>query len=506
MLMTHSVRTGAMANQHFDVVIIGAGLAGIGMACHLARAHPGKSVALIERRQRLGGTWDLFHFPGIRSDSDVFTFGYVFRPWQSPTMMASGESILQYIQDTADEYGIGDKIQYGLQVQRAEWSSNDRAWTLHALHQATGQHRAITGRFVVSCTGYYDYDSAYQPSLPGQENFTGTLVHPQHWPRDLDYAGKNVIVVGSGATAVTLVPAMAEKAAHVTMLQRSPSYIISLPGVDVVSQALSRVLPASLVHHMARRRMIGIQRGLYLACRRWPRVMRRLLVAQVRMYMGRHADMRHFTPSYMPWDQRICVVPGADLFKSLKAGKASIATDRIDTFTPTGIRLASGQELPADIVVSATGLKIQVLGGMQVYVDGMVQPLHERMLYKGVLVQDLPNFACVIGYANASSTLKADLAAAYVCRLLAHMDAQGAAVATPHDADGGVAAVGNVLGQLTAGYVKRGDAVMPRQGRAYPWLVEHHYGRDRRTLLSGPIGDRWLQFDGGWTMRTHHRA
>ena len=482
-----------MDEERFDVVIIGAGLAGIGMACHLAREHPGKRVALIERRQRLGGTWDLFRFPGIRSDSDVFSFGYAFRPWQSPTTMADGESIRQYIQDAAGEYGVEEKILYGLQVQRAEWSSADGAWTLHALHEATGRQQVFTARFLVSCTGYYDYDAGYQPSFPGQEHFGGTIVHPQHWPSDLNYTGKNVVVIGSGATAVTLVPAMTDKAAHVTLLQRSPSYIISLPGVDPISRLLGHVLPKAVVHRMARRIMIGIQRGLYLACRRWPHGMRRLLVAQMRLYAGKGMDMRHFTPSYMPWDERVCVVPDADLFKAIKAGKVSMATDRIDTFTQTGIRLASGQELPADIVVSATGLTIQVLGGMQVRVDGVPQPLHDRMLYKAVLVQDLPNFACVIGYTNAPWTLKADLAAAYVCRLLAHMDNHGAAVATPRDTDG-VAADGNVMSQLAAGYVKRGDAVMPRQGRTYPWAVEHHYGRDRRMLVAAPIADRWLEF------------
>ncbi|HEY4145047.1 NAD(P)/FAD-dependent oxidoreductase [Pinirhizobacter sp.] len=478
--------------ERFDVVIIGAGLAGIGMACHLAREHPGKRVALIERRQRLGGTWDLFKFPGIRSDSDVFSFGYAFRPWQSPTMMADGESIRQYIQDAAREYSVEEKIHCGLRVQRAEWSSADGAWTLHALHEATGELQVFEARYLVSCTGYYDYDAGYQPSFPGQEHFTGTIVHPQHWPSDLNYAGKNVVVVGSGATAVTIVPAMTDKAAHVTMLQRSPSYIISLPGVDPISKLLGHVLPKAVVHRMSRRVMIGIQRGLYIACRRWPKGMRRLLVAQMRQYAGKGMDMRHFTPAYMPWDERVCVVPDADLFKAIKAGKVSMATDRIDTFTPTGIRLASGQELPADIVVSATGLTIQVLGGMQVRVDGVLQPLRDRMLYKAVLVQDMPNFACVIGYANAPWTLKADLAAAYVCRLLTHMDTHGAVVATPRDLDG-AAAEGNVLGQLTAGYVRRGDAVMPRQGRAYPWAVEHHYGRDRRMLVAGPIADRWLE-------------
>jgi len=481
-----------MGDERFDVVIIGAGLAGIGMACHLAREHPGKRVALIERRQRLGGTWDLFRYPGIRSDSDVFSFGYAFRPWQSPTMMADGESIRQYIHDAAREYGVEEKIHYGLQVQRAEWSSAEGAWTLHALHEATGCQEVFTARFLVSCTGYYDYDAGYQPSFPGQEHFGGTIVHPQHWPSDLNYTGKNVVVVGSGATAVTLVPAMTDKAAHVTLLQRSPSYIISLPGVDPVSKLLRHVLPKAVVHRMSRRLMIAIQRGLYIACRRWPHAMRRLLMAQMRLYAGKRLDMRHFTPSYMPWDERICVVPDADLFKAIKAGKVSMATDRIDTFTPTGIRLASGQELPADVVVSATGLTIQVLGGMQVRVDGVLRTLHDRMLYKAVLVQDLPNFAVVIGYANAPWTLKADLAATYVCRLLTHMDGNGIAVATPRDLDG-VAAEGNVLGQLAAGYVKRGDAVMPRQGRAYPWAVEHHYGRDRRMLVAGPIPDRWLE-------------
>jgi monooxygenase len=482
------------APQHVDILIIGAGLSGIGTACQLSAEHPGKSLAVLERRQRLGGTWDLFRYPGIRSDSDMFTFGYRFRPWNELKVLADGASIRRYIQDTAAEFGIDEKIHYGLKIVAADWSTAESRWTVTAQLEATGETRTYTCGFLVSCTGYYDYDKGYLPTFPGEQTYQGQFVHPQHWPEDLDYAGKKVVVIGSGATAVTLVPSMADEAAHVTMLQRSPSYIFSVPALDKISAVLGRVLPDRWVYKFARRRNIAIQRGLYVACRRWPEQMRRVLLRQVRRHVGPHVDMTHFTPRYMPWDERLCAVPDANLFTTLASGDASIVTDQIDTFTEKGILLKSGRELEADIVVTATGLNIQVNGGMVLSVDGETRELHEKMTYKGVLVQDVPNMAWVFGYTNASWTLKSDIAGAYVCRLLKHMAEQGHAVATPRDLEGCSTGEG-MVDSLQSGYVQRGKDVMPRQGSKDPWKVLMDYGRDRTVLLEDPVDDGVLQFE-----------
>ncbi len=328
-----------MSTRHFDVLIIGAGLSGIGTACQVTREHPGRSIAVLERRERLGGTWDLFKYPGIRSDSDMFTFGYEFRPWHDLKVLADGASIRQYIADTATDYGIDEKIHYGLKIVSANWSSAENRWTLSALHEATGETVTYTCAFLISCTGYYDYDAGFLPDFPGADRFRGQTVHPQHWPEDLDYAGKKVVVIGSGATAVTLVPSMADQTEHVTMLQRSPSYVFSIPALDKISRSLGLVLPAKQVFAFARWRNIAIQRGLYLACRRWPNAMRRFLLSQVRRKVGPDFDMSHFTPAYMPWDERLCAVPDGDLFRVLRSGDASIVTDHIETFTEKGILL-----------------------------------------------------------------------------------------------------------------------------------------------------------------------
>src|SRR5271166_662187 len=422
-----------MAAQHFDVLIIGAGLSGIGTACHVTAEFPNRTIAVLERRERLGGTWDLFRYPGVRSDSDMFTFGYKFRPWQDVKVLADGASIRQYIADTAAEFGIDEKIHYGLKVVNADWSSLQSRWTVTTLHEATGETRTYTCGYLISCTGYYNYDAGYLPAFPGVDQFKGRCVHPQHWPEDLDYTGKKVVVIGSGATAVTLVPAIAGDAEHVTMLQRSPSYIFSLPAVDKISEVLGRFLPDRWVYELARKRNIAIQRQMYLACRRWPTQMRRLLLWRVRRRVGPSVDMSHFTPKYMPWDQRLCAVPNGDLFKVLASGEASVVTDQIDTFTEKGILLKSGRELEADIVVTATGLNVQMLGGMKLFVDGEARELHDQMTYKGVLVENIPNLAWIIGYTNASWTLKSDIAGAYLCRLFKHMDDNGHTVATPRD-------------------------------------------------------------------------
>lgn len=482
-----------MNTQHFDVLIIGAGLSGIGTACQLAGDFPHKTIAVLERRQRLGGTWDLFRYPGIRSDSDMFSFGYKFRPWHGTKVLADGASIRQYIADTAAEYGIDDKIHYGLKIVSADWSTPEGRWTLTAVDEATGQTRTYSCGYLVSCTGYYDYDSGYQPAFPGGGRFKGRCIHPQQWPQDLDYTGKKIVVIGSGATAVTLVPAMAGDAEHVTMLQRSPSYIFSVPAVDKISPVLRRFLPDKWVFGSARRRNILVQRGLYIACRRWPNAMRRLLLAQVRRKVGSSVDMSHFTPRYMPWDERLCAVPDGDLFTVLTSGDASVVTDHIDTFTENGILLKSGRELDADIIVTATGLEIQLLGGVRLTVDGQARELHDQLTYKGVLVESIPNLAWVFGYTNAPWTLKSDLAGEYLCRLLKHMDDNGHTVATPRDRENSALNVG-MLDELQSGYVQRAKHLLPRQGAKQPWKVLMHYGRDSTMLRDDPIDDGLLQF------------
>ena len=483
-----------MNSPHFDVMIIGAGLSGIGTACQVSAEHPNKTIAVLERRERLGGTWDLFRYPGIRSDSDMYSFGYKFRPWQELKVLADGPSIRQYIADTATEYGIDEKIHYGLKIVTANWSTTESRWTVTALHEATGETRTYTCGFLISCTGYYNYDAGYLPAFPGADQFKGQFIHPQHWPEDLDYTGKKVVVIGSGATAVTLVPTMAADAEHITMLQRSPSYIFSVPAFDKISEILGRFLPADWVWTLARKRNIAVQRYLFLACKRWPRQMRRVLLGQVRRHVGPDFDMSHFTPNYMPWDERLCAVPDANLFKVLRSGEASIVTDHIETFTEKGILLKSGRELEADIIVAATGLDIQMLGGMELSVDGEARKLNDQMTYKGVLVENIPNLAWVFGYTNAPWTLKSDIAGLYLCRLFKHMDDNGHTVATPLDIEDSAMDVG-MLDQLQSGYVQRAKDTLPRQGTTYPWKVLMHYGKDSKMLLQDPVEDNLLQFD-----------
>ena len=482
-----------MNTSDFDVLIIGAGLSGIGTACQISREFPGKRVAILERRQRLGGTWDLFRYPGIRSDSDMFSFGYSFRPWHALKVLADGPAIRQYIADTAAEYGVDKNIHYGVKIIGADWCSKSTRWTISGVDEASGESREFHCNYLVSCTGYYNHDAGFLPKFPGVEQFKGQCIHPQHWPENLDYAGKKVVVIGSGATAVTLVPAMAGKASRVTMLQRSPSYIFSVPAFDKISEVLGRFLPASTVFAFARKRNILIQRWLYLACRRWPQPMRKFLLGSVRKHLGENFDMSHFTPKYMPWDERLCAVPDGDLFAALKSGTAEIVTDQIDTFTETGIRLKSGETLDADIVITATGLNLQMLGGMTLHVDGEARPLHEAMTYKGVLVENIPNLAWMFGYTNAPWTLKSDIAGQYLCRLFKHMDATGAQVVMPRDLEGCSMDIG-MLDSLNSGYVQRAKDVMPRQGRKLPWKVLMHYGHDRKMLLRDAIEDDAIKF------------
>lgn len=480
-------------DQTFDVLIIGAGLSGIGTACHLARECPGKQVGIIERRERIGGTWDLFRYPGIRSDTDMISFCYRFRLWNKLKVMADGASLRQYINDTAKEYGVDRKVQFGLKTTEMDWSSKDQCWTVTAIQESTGEVKTFKARFLVGATGYYNYDQGYLPSFPGQDSFKGLRIHPQHWPENLDYSGKRVVVIGSGATAVTVVPAMTDKAAHVTMLQRSPSYVFSLPDFDKVSSILQKFLPSSWVFALARKRNILVQRALYLASRRWPEKMRSFLLNRVRKQLGPNADMTHFTPRYMPWDERLCAVPDGDLFTAIREGKASVVTDHIETFNETGIRLKSGKQLDADIIITATGLQIQILGGATLSVDKQPRPVGSGMTYKGVLMQDVPNMAWIFGYTNAPWTLKADLSSTYICRLLKEMDARGMAVATPRAPDGEMEK-DSILGALGSGYIQRGNAQLPRQGHDLPWRVLHHYGKDIRMLRDQAVDDGCLEF------------
>jgi cation diffusion facilitator CzcD-associated flavoprotein CzcO len=484
-----------MGKQHYDVLIIGAGVSGIGMACHLKRECPGKRFAVLERRQSLGGTWDLFRYPGIRSDSDMFTFGYNFRPWTGGKVLADGASIKQYVADTARENDVERNIRYGVAVKTADWSSEEKCWNLTAVNEKTGEAETYTASFLVGCTGYYNYDQGYKPDFPGEKDFKGQVVHPQHWPENLDYTGKKVVVIGSGATAITLVPTMAEKAAHVTMLQRSPTYLMPLPSTDKVTLALQKVLPEKAAYRLTRARNISISRLLYERSRKSPKAMRRLFLSVIKRQLKGKADMRHFTPDYNPWDQRLCVVKDGDLFDAIKAGTASIKTDHIERFTDTGIRLKSGEELEADIIIPATGLDIQMLGGIQPTVDGQGVVLKEKVIYKNVMVEGMPNAAMIFGYTNISWTLKADIASEYLCRLINHMDRKGYQVVVPRDTEN---SLGNdtILGSLDAGYIKRAEDRLPRQGTHGPWKASQNYLKDVKILRFEPIEDGYLEFDG----------
>lgn len=483
-----------MANQHFDVIIIGAGLSGIGSACHIARECPEKSLAILERRERMGGTWDLFRYPGIRSDSDMTSFGFNFKPWFSDKVLAKGPDIRQYVVDTAQQYGIKDKVHFGLQITNADWCSDKQLWTLTAKHEPSGETKTYTCNFLNNCTGYYNYDQGYRPQFDGEKDFAGQIIHPQHWPENLDYAGKKVVIIGSGATAVTLVPSMAKTAGHVTMLQRSPTYIMALPDTDKIALLMEKIMPKEWVFKLTRKRNILIQRGLYLACMRWPQAMRKFLLKQVKKQVGPNVDMRHFTPRYMPWEERLCAAPDGDFFESLRAGKASVETDTIARFTEKGIETQSGDFIEADIVVTATGLDVQLMGGLEMRIDGKPTRLADKMTYKSIMIQDIPNFTWIFGYTNAPWTLKCDIAGRYLCRLFKHMSANNLNVATPVDLTNSASDEG-ILDGFEPGYMKRAQSIMPRQGKDGPWKLEMHYGKDKKMLLEGPVVDGVMQFE-----------
>ena len=479
--------------EHLDVLIVGAGISGIGAAHHLQRSLPHKSYAIFEARAELGGTWDLFRYPGIRSDSDMHTLGYRFRPWTAAKSIADGESILEYLRETAREEGIAPQIRFHHRVVAADWSSEEARWTVTAERADSGDTVTVTCDFLFVNSGYYRYDEGYSPEFPGIERFGGTVIHPQHWPADAEYAGKRVVVIGSGATAVTLVPALAEEAAKVTMLQRSPTYIVSVPGEDPVALRLRKHLPDRVVYSVVRWKNVLIQMLIYRLSRWRPGLVRKLVRkgAVAALPAGYDVD-KHFSPKYDPWDQRMCVVPDGDLFKALADGSAEIVTDTIETFDEGGIRLSSGERLDADVVVTATGLNLLFLGGMRVSLDGSEHDLTQAYVYKGMMLSGIPNFAFTIGYTNASWTLKADLTAEYVCRLLRHMDAGGYDSCAPQLGPGGVTEI--PLLDFSSGYVVRALDHLPKQGAEEPWRLKQNYPMDLRALRHGDLEDGAMQF------------
>ncbi len=473
--------------EHVDVLIVGAGLSGVGSACHLQQRCPDKTYAILEARDAIGGTWDLFRYPGVRSDSDMFTLGYNFRPWTDAKAIADGEAIREYVRDTARLYNVDSKIRFHHRVISAEWSSDEARWTVRAQRTDTGETVELTCSFLFCCSGYYRYDEGYTPAFPGIAAYTGQVIHPQHWPEDLDYSGKRVVVIGSGATAVTLVPAMAERAAHVTMVQRSPTYMAARPSRDKIADTLRRLLPERAAYSAVRRKNVALGSFFYKLSRNRPETMKRLIRKGLLAQLPEGYDVdTHFTPRYNPWDQRMCLVPDANLFRTIREGKVSIATDEIDTFTEHGLRLASGQELPADIVVTATGLNLVAVGGIGLRVDGRPVDLPNTIAYKGMMLSGVPNFALAVGYTNASWTLKCDLVGTYVCRLLKYMDANGYASVTP-DTPQTTELI--PLIDLDSGYVRRSVADLPKQGPTAPWRLYQDYPKDKRMLGHGPVTD-----------------
>jgi cation diffusion facilitator CzcD-associated flavoprotein CzcO len=475
-----------MVSEHFDVLIVGAGLSGIGAGYHLKTNCPHKTFAILEARDRLGGTWDLFRYPGIRSDSDMLTLGYAFRPWSEAKAIADGPAILRYLHATAAEHHLANTIRFQHRVVGASWSSADNLWTI-ALER--GPERAqlrFTCRFLYLCTGYYDYSEGYTPEFPGREKFHGQIIHPQQWTDDIDYSGKRVVVVGSGATAVTLVPEMARTAAHVTMLQRSPTYVVSLPTEDELAKRLRRFLPNKAVYFLTRWRNVLKTMLFFLACRRRPAHVKKLILKAIQKELGPEYDLRHFSPDYNPWDQRLCLIPDADLFHSIKQGRVTIVTDQIDSFTEKGIKLRSGKELAAELIVTATGLKLLLFGGSQLQVDGQTVIPSRCKVYKGMMLSGVPNLAFAVGYTNASWTLKVDLASRYLCRLLNYLDRKGYTKCVPR--------VSSTMREMplidfSSGYVQRSLALLPKQGTRAPWKLYQNYILDLLTLRFGAVTD-----------------
>ena len=476
--------------EHLDVLIIGAGISGISAGYHLQSMCPERSWAILEARSAMGGTWDLFRYPGIRSDSDMHTFGFGFRPWPNAKAISEADEILDYLKDTAREYRIDERIRYGHKLLAADWSSKEACWTVRV--QAK-EERILRCNFLLMCSGYYDYDRGYLPDFPGVERFTGKVVHPQFWTPDIEWQGKRVVVIGSGATAVTLVPSMAREAAHVTMLQRSPSWILSRPAIDPIGRQLQRFLPSGLAHRLTKAKNLALGSWFYRMCRTNPERAGRGLLKMVRKQLPEGYDVqKHFTPRYNPWEQRLCLVPNGDLFKSIRSGKAEVVTDQIETFTETGIRLKSGQELQADLVVSATGLELKFMGGIALSIDGTPVDPRDSLPYKGLMLSGIPNLALVFGYTNASWTLRADLVNAFVGRLLQHMRASNTAWVVARPPVQTVPTAPWV--DFSSGYFQRALDRFPKQGEVAPWRTEQNYKRDVELLKKAPLEDGVLQF------------
>ena len=485
-----------MTSEHVDVVVVGAGLSGIGAGYHLQTMSPDRSYVILEGRDGLGGTWDLFKYPGIRSDSDMHTLGFSFKPWTEAKSIADGPSILQYLKQTVAQFGIDKNIRYGQLVTKAEWSTDDAQWTVTSTNKATGASNTISCSFLFMCSGYYSYKKGHTPEFAGRERFRGTVVHPQDWPTDLDYAGKRVVVIGSGATAVTIVPSMADKAAHVTMLQRSPTYMVSRPDHDVMANRMRKVLPPKMAYNLTRFKNTWRQQLVYNKTRTDPDKVKQLLLGGIKMELGADYDIaKHFTPAYNPWDQRLCLVPNGDFFKAMREGKASVVTDHITSFTETGIQLASGEHLDADIIITATGLELVTLGEMDFFVDGNQVDFAKTWTYKGFAYSDIPNLASTFGYINASWTLRSDLTAEYVCRLLNHMRKKGVAQCTPRlrEQDRSMKERPWIDG-FSSGYMQRMMHRMPRQGDHEPWINPQNYRRDKKMFKHSPIDDGVMQF------------
>ena len=480
-------------SEHFDVLVIGAGISGIGAGYHLQSKSPNRSYAILEGRDTIGGTWDLFRYPGIRSDSDMYTLGYSFKPWTNAKAIADGPAILDYLNETAREYGIDKKIRYNHWVKRADWSSTNSTWTVQV--DNNGETKTFTCNFLFMCAGYYSYEGGYTPDFQGAEHFKGDIVHPQKWTDDIDYKDKNVVVIGSGATAVTLVPELAKDAEHVTMLQRSPTYVVSRPEQDAIANWLRQKLPAKVAYGLTRWKNVLMGMYFYRMCKKQPEKVKKMILDGVQQQLGSDYDVAtHFTPRYNPWDQRLCLVPNGDMFDSIKDGSASVVTDHIETFTEQSIKLKSGKELPADLIVTATGLKLEVLGGADVYVDGEKVVANDTMSYKGMMYSDVPNLASSFGYTNASWTLKCDLTCGYVCRLLNHMEAKGYTQCTPRITDPTVEEEPWI--DLSSGYIERAKDILPKQGNKTPWKLYQNYALDIVALRYGSVEDGTMAFSG----------
>jgi monooxygenase len=483
--------------EFVDVVVVGAGISGISAAWHLQDRCPDKSYVILERREHLGGTWDLFKYPGIRSDSEMFTLGFRFKPWTSEKAIADGPSIMNYLKETVAEYGIDKHIRYSQKVVSADWSDEDNRWTVRI--EADGEVREISCAFLLACSGYYNYDEGYTPEFAGRDDFEGTIIHPQHWPQDLDYAGKKIVIIGSGATAITLIPALANSGAgKVTMLQRSPTYIGTLPEIDPFTVRMNKALPEKPAYVVNRWKNIVFQSGQYQISRRFPNFMRKTLMTMAKRRLPEGYDVeKHFGPRYNPWDERLCLAPNGDLFRTIKKGKADVVTDTIERFTKTGIKLTSGQELEADIIVTATGLNLQLFGGAEILRNGQTVDLHDTMAYKGMMLTHMPNMAFTIGYTNASWTLKADLVSEFACRVLNYMDDNGFDRVEPQHPGNSVDE--RPLMEFTPGYVLRALDYLPKAGHVSPWRLKQNYLLDLNLIRRGKVDDEELLF-------TKHRA